>query len=305
MLPLTVSSILRIWFLHTTPPLDTRSFSHSSSWWSEYYSWCFHHDSFRPNNNKHPNNNSKNYNKKDNKNEGNHNHQVGGGAGAGGGGVNNPPKRKGKCHLCGIFGHWAQECPTRRQDNNTGKPLMSNTTNNTTATTITAFLQMGFMHIEPVVTTEEEVINVSSSVNLLTGLKASEVLLDNKATTSVFIEPELLTNIRPSKYPVTFVGIGGSQTSNLIGDCREFGSGSFIRSGVANILSFSAVEEKFGIKYQPNHGFIVTVPNGGEYHFKKSSSGLYVCDFDKYPVYKINAAIALVQTVSQNEQLYT
>jgi hypothetical protein len=167
---------------------------------------------------------------------------------------------------------------------------------------------MGFMHIEPVVTTEEEVINVSSSVNLLTGLKASEVLLDNQATKTVFIKPELLTNIRPSKYPVTFfVGIGGShQTSNLIGDCREFGTVSFIRSGVANILSFSAVEEKCGIKYQPNHGFIVTVPDGGEYHFKKPSSSLYVCDFDKYPVvYKINAAIALVQTVSQSEQLYT
>jgi hypothetical protein len=144
---------------------------------------------------------------------------------------------------------------------------------------------MGFMHIEPVVITEE-VINVSSSVNLLTGLKASEVLLvDNQATKSVFIEPESLTNIRPSKYPaVTFVGIGGSQTSNLIGDCREFGTVSFIRSGVADILSFSAVEEKFGIKYQPNHGFIATVPDGGEYHFKKSSSGLYVCDFDKYPL---------------------
>jgi hypothetical protein len=36
-------------------------------------------------------------------------------------------------------------------------------------TTITPFLQMGFMHVELVVTTEEA-INVSSSVNLLTGL---------------------------------------------------------------------------------------------------------------------------------------
>jgi hypothetical protein len=41
------------------------------------------------------------------------------------------------------------------------------------------------------------------------------VLLDNQATRSVFIEPSLLTNVHNSNQPFTFIGIGGSKTSNL------------------------------------------------------------------------------------------
>lgn len=222
-----------------------------------------------------------------------------------GGGQQHPPKRKGKCHNCGQPGHWAIECPNSH-DRKGGQSLT--TTTNTTATTITPHLDMGFMHIESITSSnnhDQEIISVSVSVNKVTGLKSSEVLLDNQATKSVFIESSLLTNIHPSNQPVTFVGIGGSKTSSLVGTCREFGVVSFIESGVANILSFSAVENKFAIEYRPNYGFIVTVTDGGEYHFKKSKSGLYVCDFDQYPVYKLNAALALVQTVAQNEQLYT
>jgi hypothetical protein len=130
--------------------------------------------------------------------------------------------------------------------------------------------------------------------------------LDNQASKSVFIEKNLLSNIRHGESSVTFVGIGGTKTTNFIGNCREFGLVSYIPNGVANILSFSEVEKQFRIDYRPSYGFIVFLNNGGEYHFRLNHQGLYVCDFDNFPVFRINhASITLVHTVYENEQLFT
>jgi len=109
-----------------------------------------------------------------------------------------------------------------------------------------------------------------------TGLGRYDVLLDNQATTSLFKERSLLTNVRRAEAEASFDGVGGTLRTDTVGEFREFGTVYFSPRAPANILSYSAVRKTRGFNIAlANRAFIVTTPQH-RYVFAEAPSGLHV-----------------------------
>jgi hypothetical protein len=74
-----------------------------------------------------------------------------------------------------------------------------------------------------------------------------EVMLDNQASVSVFMNPHLLSDIRPSRHPIVISGIGGTLTVTLEGDCPHFGTVYYAQEAPCNVLSFALVSDHHAI----------------------------------------------------------
>ena len=83
-----------------------------------------------------------------------------------------------------------------------------------------------------------------------------DVLSDNQATTSLFKEKSLLTNVRTVEVEASFDGVGGTLRTDVVGDIRDFGTVCYSPRAPANILSYSEVK-KTRFQYQ---SFVVTTP---------------------------------------------
>ena len=187
------------------------------------------------------------------------------------------------CLLCGSMDHWVRQCPHRDRARSL---IARETSGEVVATTVTRKedrenkeskeprLQFSFvLHSSP---TCLEVTAATADERTMFG--RFEVLLDNQATKSVFREQSLLKNIRKDDVSTEFVGMGGSQSTDLIGEFMDFGIVSYMPTAIANILSFAEVEDRgHQVKYIPHKGFRVKTTSGGEYVFKRKA-GLFVCD---------------------------
>ena len=81
---------------------------------------------------------------------------------------------------------------------------------------------------------------------------------------------------------------------------RGYGNVWYDLSGLANILSFKNVCEKYEVTYDPaRRAFVVTKPNGKVFVFKQSASGLHYLDK------KADLGVTLVNTVADNQSKYT
>ena len=76
------------------------------------------------------------------------------------------------------------------------------------------------------------------------------ILLDSQSTISVFNNPSMLTNIRPSGHTLRAVTNGGFQESTLIGDFPNLGPVWFNPKSIANILSLSDVQKVCPISFE-------------------------------------------------------
>ncbi len=93
------------------------------------------------------------------------------------------------CHECNEKGHYASQCPNR-----------SAAATGTTLVQHDFSLAQGSAPIDP-----------------------QCILLDSQSTVSVFRNPRMLSNIRPSGHVLRVLTNGGSQDSQLIGDLPNLG----------------------------------------------------------------------------------
>jgi len=106
------------------------------------------------------------------------------------------------------------------------------------------------------------------------------VLLDSQSTVSVFCNASLLTRIRPCKVPLVVLTNGGRQTSNYVGEVRNFGTVWYNPDSLANILSLAEVRCKYRVTMDSalEPSMCVHRSNGTVMKFVEYASGLYYHD---------------------------
>ena len=90
-------------------------------------------------------------------------------------------------------------------------------------------------------------------------LPRSWILLDNQTTVDVFMNKDLLDNIRTVASTMNIRCNAGNSRTNLQGDLRGYGTVWYNPEGIANILSLSNVKKKNRVTYdsESNGKFIV------------------------------------------------
>ena len=98
-----------------------------------------------------------------------------------------------------------------------------------------------------------------------TKLRKHDVLLDNQATTSIFREASLLTNIREGDYDLIIKGIGRCEVkTNLIGDFGFFGPVNYCPDAITNVLSFAEVKDNHKVHWDNNDDAFTMETDAGE-----------------------------------------
>ena len=99
----------------------------------------------------------------------------------------------------------------------------------------------------------------------------------------------------------------GTRVTNLVGDLPGYRPVWFDSRAIANVLSLKLMKERYHVKYNSREmeGFVVTKPNGDQFNFIESSSGLYYLDTSN-PNPSMNVDTTLVvNTVAENRKKYT
>ena len=106
------------------------------------------------------------------------------------------------------------------------------------------------------------------------------ILLDSQSTVDIFCNPSLVVNIRRVRDRMKIQCNAGTRVTNLVGDLPGYRPVWFDSRAIANVLSLKLVKERYHIKYnsREKEGFVVTKPDGQQFNFVESSSGLYYLD---------------------------
>ena len=99
----------------------------------------------------------------------------------------------------------------------------------------------------------------------------------------------------------------GTRVTNLVGDLPGYRPVWFDSRAIANVLSLKLMKERYHVKYNSREmeGFVVTKPNGDQFNFIESSSGLHYLDTSN-PNPSMNVDTTLVvNTVAENRKKYT
>ena len=129
------------------------------------------------------------------------------------------------------------------------------------------------------------------------------VLFDNASTVDVFVNPDLVTNIRAGPHRLRILCAAGAVYTNQIADFPGYGWVLYLPGGFANIqgVSLCQVTQKFRVIYDSageNSGFIVHRPEQ-PWYFQQSQQGLYYIDMTT------PRETCFVTTVSDLEQHYS
>jgi hypothetical protein len=128
------------------------------------------------------------------------------------------------------------------------------------------------------------------------------VLLDNQSTVDLFCNGNLLVNIREVDSRMNVRCNAGSRITNMIGDLPGYGWVWYDPQAIANILSLKRVKQQYHVYYDSQNGgsFVVTKPDGEQFEFRESETGLYYLDTTSSA-----SATVLVTTVEENKARYT
>jgi len=136
-------------------------------------------------------------------------------------------------------------------------------------------------------------VNSAVDHNLTVG--RNEVLLDNQADISI-IRPHLLVNVKQSDEEIRINGVGGLTLKvNKVGLLPDFFQVYSSEETLANVLSFSEVEDKYHITYVPQESFIVHLEDR-DIEFKRRGK-LYVAQWEE--------VATMLATVKEAEALYS
>ena len=134
---------------------------------------------------------------------------------------------------------------------------------------------------------------------------ARYILLNSESTHCTFYTRQYLKNIRTTEHPIDVHTNGGVMKCVLEGDLPGFGPVYYNPHGIANILSFAAVEaSRRRITYDLWAGGMFHVHNPKNtkvIDFYKLPSGLYVHDVKQ----TWTQALTFVETVEENKKLFS
>lgn len=184
------------------------------------------------------------------------------------------------CHKCHRPGHYADVCPGC----STPAPAASPST-----TTGTTLVQHAF------------VLAQSDA----SGIDPNWILLDSQSTVSVFRNPSMLTNIRPSGRVLHARTNGGHQESSLIGDFPNLGPVWYNPDSIANIISLADARRVCTVSMNTSvePAMILHRKDGSLMKFVEHSCGLYV--FVPTNTSNTVSAYSFLQTVAHNKQFFS
>ncbi len=152
------------------------------------------------------------------------------------------------CHNCGEKGHFARECPKKKE----GEQIHSN------------------------VCSEE---GLDKGENIFVQETKGQMIRGTVNRNHILLDPNLLKNIRKSKSPITVHCNAGSTVTTLEGDLGKM-TVRHNPNSIANILSLKTVAAKHRVTYDSNNrGGVFQVHSPGEVvEFKPSERGLHYLD---------------------------
>ena len=207
------------------------------------------------------------------------------------------------CHRCEKKGHYASECPERRESH---EAASGGNGPKTGAMLLNAGIRDGEFN-EP--TVHFQFLNSSDGIACQIGhdgkLPRNWILLDNQSTVDVFCNGDLLTDIREDAESMEIHCNAGIASTNLVGDLAGYGTVWYHPNGIANILSLSRVKEHgYRVTYDSEGGnkFTVDKLDGTSRVFNESERGLFFLDASD-PV--STAGTVMINTVANNKVGYT
>jgi hypothetical protein len=133
------------------------------------------------------------------------------------------------------------------------------------------------------------------------------ILLDSQSTISVFNNPAMLSNIRPSTHTLRALTNGGHQDSHMVGDFCNFGEVWFNADSIANILSLADVRKvcRVTLDTSTEPALCVHRFDGTIMKFIEHASGLYVYDASNCFTNDSVTAYTLLSTVADQKKLFS
>jgi hypothetical protein len=215
-----------------------------------------------------------------------------------------------KCNICGEEGHFMNDCSLKAQFSKFLKEKGSLKTNVTASyedefegyVSATTFCSVIKTEVEDDNEQSEDIINLSSNATTLsTVLSSSDILLDCQSQGHLFSNRDLVTNIRPSKRPMTFAGVGGPIKVTQIAHYPPLDIDvAFHESAPVNLLSFGKVMKKVGkdrIGYNSNNNSFFFIGCDGIRRDFINKKDLYV--------YSTDTDIQINATSNENEKQYS
>lgn len=180
------------------------------------------------------------------------------------------------CFQCGQM-HWRRDCPMNRRPTTTRTALVARATG-------VPNRPIERHVVIPVVQERQD---------------ECAVLIDSQATISIFKNRDLLQNIRPTEKTYLVKGINAAEGDLAVvmkGDYLEFGEVLFHEDAVANVLSWSEVENAHRIEYKQADKCVEVTTSIRTYVFK-NVRGHYTYYHDQHNV--------IVTSVAENESQFS